>query len=96
MLLFSATTPLLKSSPFTQFYPKQKTAIGKITLANTLTGHSDTVWFVAISPDGQTIVSSGGTRQLWNLRGELRRTLSGHFGSSFVRCLSPKRSDPRQ
>jgi serine/threonine protein kinase len=72
--------------------PSKKTAIGKITLANTLTGHSDTVWFVTISPDGQTVVSSSGdkTIKLWNLRtGELRRTLSGHSDQVLSVALSP-------
>ena len=47
----------------------------------TLSGHSDTVWTVAISPDGKTLVSGGSdkTIKIWNLQtGNLRRTLTGH------------------
>lgn len=46
-----------------------------------LLGHTDTVWAVAISPDGKTLVSSSfdKTMRLWNLpTGTWRQTLSGH------------------
>ncbi len=47
----------------------------------TLTGHRDTVWSVAVSPNGETLSSAGadGTVKLWNLSGGgLLRTLGGH------------------
>jgi WD40 repeat protein len=47
----------------------------------TLAQHSDSVWSVAISPDGQTLASGSQdkTIKLWNLRTrEVQRTLSGH------------------
>jgi len=61
----------------------------KISLANTLTGHSKQVYSVAISPDGQILASGSvdNTIKLWSLsNGKPLRTLSGH--SSKVRSLA--------
>ncbi|MCW5316826.1 protein kinase [Nostoc sp. KVJ3] len=46
-----------------------KITLGKVSLVNTLQGNENSVLSVAISPDGQTIASSGGNRtiKLWNL-----------------------------
>ena len=47
----------------------------------TLTGHSDTVWAVAVSGDGQRVVSASydGTVKVWDLAsGRELRTLTGH------------------
>jgi serine/threonine protein kinase len=46
-----------------------KITLGKVSLANTLQGHENSVLSVAISPDGKTIASSGGDGiiKLWNL-----------------------------
>ncbi|HEY4389706.1 MAG TPA: WD40 repeat domain-containing protein, partial [Ktedonobacteraceae bacterium] len=47
------------------------------------------VYCVAISPNGQTLVSGGGdkTIKVWNLStGKLARTLIGHEG--FVQCVA--------
>ncbi len=63
--------------------------LGNITLASTLTGHSDSVWSVALNPDGQTLVSGSAdkTIKVWNLdTGQLRRTLFGH--SDTVRSVT--------
>jgi len=59
------------------------------TSIQTLAGHTDTVWSVAISPDGETLASASGDRKinLWNVQtGELLRTLSGHTAG--VRTLA--------
>lgn len=60
----------------------------KISLVNTFTGHSSFVNYLAISPDGQTLVSGSAdkTIKVWNLAtGQEIRTLKGH--SSFVNYL---------
>ncbi|WP_427162185.1 protein kinase domain-containing protein [Aliinostoc sp. HNIBRCY26] len=53
----------------------------KIALAETLTGHSEAIASVAITPDGQTIASGSHdkTIKLWNAQtGTLIRTIYGH------------------
>ncbi|NJO42895.1 MAG: protein kinase, partial [Cyanobacteria bacterium RU_5_0] len=57
-----------------------------LALANTLSGHSRPVNSVAISADGQTIVSGSedSTIKVWNLKtGELLQTLSAHSDTVF-------------
>lgn len=64
----------------------------EISLANTLTGHTNTIWSVALSPDRQTLVSSSGdkTIKIWNLHtGELRNTLTGHENMVLAVAISP-------
>ncbi|WP_013324439.1 serine/threonine-protein kinase [Gloeothece verrucosa] len=58
-------------------------------LQKTLTGHSSWVISVAISPDGQTLVSGSGdqTIHIWDLAtGQLKRTLTGH--SDYVNSVA--------
>jgi len=53
----------------------------KFTSTNTLSRHSDSVWSIAFSADGQTLASSSGDRTIktWNpASGKLLHTLSGH------------------
>ncbi|MFN6529774.1 serine/threonine-protein kinase [Nostoc sp. ChiSLP03a] len=67
-------------------------SLGKVSLANTLQGHENSVLSVAISPDGKTIASSGddGTIKLWNLAtGKLIASLNGHFQQVNVVVISP-------
>lgn len=47
---------------------------------NRLEGHSDVVWDVSFSPDGQLIASGGvdHTLKLWTPEGKLLKTLKGH------------------
>ncbi|MDJ0580775.1 TIR domain-containing protein [Crocosphaera sp.] len=54
-------------------------------------GHTNTVEGVAISPDGQMIVSASRdhTLKLWNLQGELLETLHGHSGEVQGVAFSP-------
>lgn len=61
----------------------------EISLANSLSKHLNSVWSVAISPDGQALASGSldKTIKLWNLGdGELLRTFSGH--SDAVRTVT--------
>ncbi|MEH2330757.1 serine/threonine-protein kinase [Nostoc sp.] len=67
-------------------------SLGKVSLANTLQGHENSVLSVAISPDGKTIASSGddSTIKLWNLAtGKLISSLNGHFQEVNVVVISP-------
>ncbi|GAB1211518.1 hypothetical protein ATERTT37_000641 [Aspergillus terreus] len=58
----------------------------------TLEGHSGSVYAVAFSPDGHTIVSGSGDSsiKLWNAAtGEQLHTLQGHSGSVYAVAFSP-------
>lgn len=60
--------------------------------AKTLIGHSGWIRSVAISPDGQTLVSvsEDKTIKLWNLNtGQLLRTLTGHSDKVTSVAISP-------
>jgi serine/threonine protein kinase len=81
------TVPEVKKSPVALAI---KTPVfGNISLDNTLTGHSGSVWSVALSSNGQTVVSGSEdkTIKVWNLNnGQLLRTLAGHADA--VRSLT--------
>jgi WD40 repeat protein len=56
-------------------------AYEKLSLVNSLNEHKDLVSSVAISPDGQTLVSGSGDKsiKIWNLRtGGIKTSLHGH------------------
>ena len=70
---------------------EQATSSG-ISLTDTLLGHADTVWSVALSADGQTLASGSEDRtiKLWNSEtGQVNRTLTGHTASVRSVSLSP-------
>ncbi|MFM6748888.1 MAG: protein kinase domain-containing protein [Dolichospermum sp.] len=78
------------SSPVSQPQIINNKLIGK--LLQTLTGHSDWVWSVAYSPDGQTLASGSvdKTIKLWNVKtGNLLQTLTGHSNSVRSVAYSP-------
>ena len=84
--------PASKGQQYPVSIPLKNTDAGNITLANTLTGHSDSVWSVALSSNGQTLVSGSEdkTIKVWNLStGQLLRTLSGHSDTVRSVALSP-------
>ena len=63
-----------------------------ISLDKTLVGHSGSVWSVALSSDGQTLVSGSEdkTIKIWNLNtGQVSRTLLGHSDAVRSVTLSP-------
>ena len=58
----------------------------------TLTGHSNYVWFVAVSPDGKYLASGAGDNNviIWDTNsGERLKTLKGHSRSVRSVCWSP-------
>ncbi len=66
--------------------------LGKVSLANTLQGHENSVLSVAISPDGKTIASSGDDRKikLWNLAtGKPISSLNAYSGQVNAVVISP-------
>jgi WD40 repeat protein len=61
-------------------------------LIRTLTGHSDMVKAVAITPDGKQVISSSwdNTLKVWNLvTGEEQFTLTGHSSSVYAVAVTP-------
>ncbi len=71
--------------------PTPNTALGNITLAKTLSGHLDSVWVVALSPDGQTLASGSQdqTIKLWHLATGRLSTFAGHSGAVWSIAFSP-------
>lgn len=66
--------------------------LANVVLADTLKGHTNTVWTVTISPDGHTLVSGSGdkTIKIWDLdSGQLQRTLSEDTAEVLSVALSP-------
>jgi len=66
--------------------------VAKRRLLREFAGHSEGVFFVAFSPDDQTIISGSGDRTIrfWDAAtGTLRGTHQGHTGQVWSRSLSP-------
>ncbi|MDJ0716374.1 MAG: TIR domain-containing protein [Prochloraceae cyanobacterium] len=66
-------------------------AVYGVQESNRLEGHKDTVWSVAVSPDGKLIASGSGdnTVKLWNKNGSLKEDLKGHQGTVYGVAFSP-------
>ncbi|WP_407890657.1 protein kinase domain-containing protein [Scytonema sp. NUACC26] len=76
----------------TTHLPSTTLAYEKLSLANSLIGHNDWVSSVAISPDGQTLVSGSGDRsiKIWNLRtGGIKTSLNGHADGVSSVAIAP-------
>ncbi|NJR61310.1 MAG: hypothetical protein HC769_22240 [Cyanobacteria bacterium CRU_2_1] len=63
----------------------------KQATVETLTGHPDAVWSIALSPDGNRLAdASGSDVEVWDLRTNDRiQTLQGHTGTVFSVAISP-------
>ncbi|HEY9672366.1 MAG TPA: WD40 repeat domain-containing protein [Waterburya sp.] len=71
---------------------RAKPKLEKVSLINTLTGHSGKAASIAVSFDGQMLASGGddNTIMLWKLgTGELMHTLTGESGRVLAIALSP-------
>lgn len=90
---YYALQPKKKVSPsLSQSQASLATAYTNASVARTLTEHTGSVWDVAISRDGQTLVSGSedDTIKVWNLKtGQLSQTLSGHSDTVRSVALSP-------
>lgn len=79
-----AEKPAAKAVPSAtppQTLAKSDLGLVRVTLARTLQGHADAVWAIAMSQNGQTLISGSGdkTIKFWDLdTGQLLRTLSAH------------------
>lgn len=75
-------------TPF-YFRPTPTTSPSAITASQTLTGHTDSVWSVILSPDSKTLISGSAdhTIKIWNPEtGKVVQTLVGHTDA--VRSLT--------
>ncbi|MBD2254561.1 WD40 repeat domain-containing protein [Nostoc parmelioides] len=91
----------LKVAPFAATVPKVTEPIPKpsptleqksTALTNTLFGHTDSVWSVALTKDGQTLVSASEdqTMKVWNLEtAKVTTTLQGHTDTVRAIALTP-------
>lgn len=72
--------------------PSPSPTINKIVLDKILTGHSATVWSVAVKPNSQEILSGSEDRtiKLWNIgSGKVLRTFSKHSNTVWSIAISP-------
>ena len=80
---FRANPLAFIASSLLQTIPSQSLPVklAPLVLAKTLSQHADSVWSLALSPDGQTLVSSSAdkTIKIWRVEtGQVLHTLSGH------------------
>ncbi|URD53703.1 WD40 repeat domain-containing protein [Chroococcidiopsis sp. CCNUC1] len=82
-----------KQSELTLLYPLKASLIRPNgQLLRTLTGHTDSVNAVAVTPDGKWVISgsSDNTVKIWNLKtGNIKLTLTGHTGSVNAVAVTP-------
>ena len=88
-LAVAAIGELNRRGGFAVFGKSKNVFSKKAAIANTLNAHADAVNAVAITPDGQTLISasSDNTIGIWNLKtGKLQKTLTGH--TYLLNCLA--------
>jgi molecular chaperone DnaK (HSP70) len=64
------------------------------TLVHTLNGHANTVWCIAVNPNGQSLASGSedGAIGVWNLQtGQMLHRLDGHKGGVYTVAICPDR-----
>jgi WD40 repeat protein/tRNA A-37 threonylcarbamoyl transferase component Bud32 len=96
LLLGVGGTQLQGYFDYRVFHSNQIFLIGSLPsstfLKKTLTGHTDAVFSLAISKDGQTLVTGSGdkTIKIWNLStGELKNSVIGHTDAVFSLVITP-------
>ncbi|NEP76760.1 MAG: tetratricopeptide repeat protein [Okeania sp. SIO3B3] len=85
----NATPSPTKKAVLTRNSISTATNIYEVRTFNKTSLHTDNVWSLAISPDGQTIVTGSGdnTIKVWDMAtGNLKATLSGH--TSWIRSVA--------
>jgi eukaryotic-like serine/threonine-protein kinase len=84
--------PKLLSTPISNNLLEKSEAIAPdYSLVKTLAGHSDTIWAVALSADGQTLASGSEDRtiKLWNPKtGRIKKSFLGHTDTIRAIALS--------
>ncbi|MDJ0705255.1 MAG: serine/threonine-protein kinase [Leptolyngbyaceae cyanobacterium MO_188.B28] len=91
--LVLGVTAILRLSPFNA--PREEQVRVKepsLSFVRSLSGHTDDVWSVAISTEGETLVSGSQDQSIkvWDSQsGILKRTISGHAGAVQFVALSP-------
>lgn len=85
-----------ESSRYTDVQKLKKQCVAGVNWQNvqveTLSAHSDMVWSVVFSPDGQTLASGSEdeTIKIWDVQTrKVIRTLSGHIGPIWSLAISP-------